>query len=169
MRRLATGLTCAVLLLGTAAALSPTPTTDTAAIPRPLPAGPAAGAILRLPVEETAFGSAIREAPAKGVSRVLLLTVAKGESPTPADKAVLLQCGPPSGGHPKAADACKQLERVSADLNELHVSPDANCTKEYDPVTVYGAGLWDSSRLSYERTFGTRCELKAVTGAVFSF
>ncbi|GGL18392.1 hypothetical protein Sme01_72560 [Sphaerisporangium melleum] len=114
-------------------------------------------------------GETARPAPAKNVSRVLLLTVARGESPTPADKAVLLQCGPPAGSHPKAAEACRQLEGVGGDLNELHVAPDTKCTREYDPVTVFGAGLWDRSRLSYERTFGNRCELKATTGAVFTF
>ncbi|MFC6081596.1 SSI family serine proteinase inhibitor [Sphaerisporangium aureirubrum] len=103
----------------------------------------------------------------KDIRRALLLSVAKGESPTPADHAVLLQCAPASGTHPKAADACRLLEPVSADLNELNAKPDQKCTTEYDPVTVYASGLWDTQRLSYEHTFVNPCELRATTGAVF--
>ncbi|MET8146487.1 SSI family serine proteinase inhibitor [Sphaerisporangium sp. NPDC005288] len=246
MRRLALGLTCAVLLLSTAAALSPTPMSErdlvviprpisgtilgllpggehndllgpvpgagpvaTGAVPHPLPGGPAAHLLSWMALEETTLGphapappgsssasrnasgpgvaanaappdaaasnadlgnaASLNSAPAKGVSRVLLIAVARGESPTPADKAVLLLCGPTAGSHPKAADACKQLEHVGANLNDLNVSPGAKCGKEYDPVTVYAAGLWDSGRLSYERTFTNRCELKATAGPVFDF
>ncbi|GAA3838746.1 hypothetical protein GCM10022226_71230 [Sphaerisporangium flaviroseum] len=135
-----------------------------AAIPRPLPGGPGAHSVSWTPQDR-----AVSSAPAKPVSRVLLLTVARGESPTPTDRVAFLECPATGGTHPKAAEACKQLERVSANLNDLNVSPDTRCTKEYDPVTVYGAGLWDTSRLSYERTFGNRCELRATTGAVFDF
>ncbi|MDH2427763.1 SSI family serine proteinase inhibitor [Sphaerisporangium sp. TRM90804] len=103
------------------------------------------------------------------VSRVLLLTIARGENATPADRVAYLQCTPKGGTHTKADEACRQLDRVSANLNDLHVSPDARCTKEYNPVTVFGAGLWGGSRLSYERTFGNPCELRAYTGAVFDF
>ncbi|WP_248958017.1 SSI family serine proteinase inhibitor [Sphaerisporangium perillae] len=230
MRRLIKGLTCAALLLGTAAAMPPTPAAradadgGAPAIPRPLPGAPGVPWFPILgtdrwhpirgtgpwnPTRETGPWNPTREAgpwvstkegnsgtsakeagsessakeagskrsaksgdswtSVKGVSRVLLLTIAHGESPTPTDRVALLQCSPPGGTHSKAADACKQLERVSANLNDLNVSPDARCTKEYDPVTVYGAGLWDSGRLSYERTFGNRCELRATTGAVFGF
>ncbi|WP_214409405.1 SSI family serine proteinase inhibitor [Sphaerisporangium fuscum] len=100
---------------------------------------------------------------------MLLLTIARGDSSTPAHRATYLQCAPAGGSHPKSGDACRQLERVAANLNDMNVSPDDKCAKEYDPVTVYGTGLWDGSRLAYERTFRNRCELHASTGAVFDF
>jgi hypothetical protein len=104
----------------------------------------------------------------KDIRRTLLLTVARGESPTPADHAVLLQCTPAGGTHPKPADACRLLEPLSADLNELNAAPDTKCEREYDPVTVFAAGLWDTQRLTYEHTYANLCELRASTGAVFN-
>ncbi|MEO3810872.1 SSI family serine proteinase inhibitor [Sphaerisporangium sp. B11E5] len=103
----------------------------------------------------------------KDIRRALLLATAKGESPTPADHAVLLQCSAPGGTHPHPADACRLLDPVNADLNELNADPKAKCTREYDPVTVYASGLWDTQRLSYEHTFPNPCELRATMGAVF--
>ena len=126
-----------------------------ARIPRPFPGGPAA---------HTAAWQ-----PARGISRVLLLTIARGETATPSDRVVLLQCASPGGTHPRAAEACHHLEPVSGDLADLKVSRRVVCTRRYDPVTVSGSGMWDGHHLWFERTFGNPCELHAYTGAVFNF
>jgi hypothetical protein len=100
---------------------------------------------------------------------VLLLTVARGETATPSDRVVLLQCTSPGGTHPRATEACRLLEPVSGDLADLKASRDVACTKRYEPVTVSGSGMWDGQHMWFERTFGNPCEVKAYTGAVFNF
>ncbi|MFC4588159.1 subtilase-type protease inhibitor [Sphaerisporangium corydalis] len=148
-------LTCAVLSLGTAAAVGPAPANGAAAIPRPFPGGPAAHA------------SALHQP--KGVSRALLLTIARGESVTPSERIVLLQCPAPGGTHPRSAEACRLLEPVSGDLGGLKISSGASCAHRYQPTTVSASGMWDGQHLWFERTFGNPCELRAYTGAVFNF
>ncbi|MEV6985076.1 SSI family serine proteinase inhibitor [Sphaerisporangium sp. NPDC051017] len=106
---------------------------------------------------------------AKGISRALLLTLARGESVTPADRIAFLQCGPAGGTHPRASEACRLLDPVGGDITDLRPSRDTNCTKEYDPITVSASGLWDGNHLWFERTFGNRCELNAYTAAVFNY
>ncbi|MBB5627691.1 SSI family serine proteinase inhibitor [Sphaerisporangium krabiense] len=125
-------------------------------IPRPLPGGPAAHAVAWRPQ-------------AKGISRVYLLTIARGESVSPFDRVALLQCGPAGGTHPHASDACRLLDKVHGDISELHASRDTACTKQYDPITISAVGVWDNHHHTVERTFGNPCELRATTGAVFDF
>ncbi|MEV7965037.1 SSI family serine proteinase inhibitor [Sphaerisporangium sp. NPDC088356] len=182
MRRLFTGLTCAALPPGVgpvplvalalraalpfAAAVSlgaalsvgvvaPSAGAAAASIPRPFPGGPAAHSAAWHPV--------------RGISRALLLTIARGESATPSDRVVLLQCASPGGTHPRATEACRLLEPVKGDLGDLKMSSDAACAKRYEPMTVSASGIWDGRRLYFERTFGNTCELSAYTGAVFNF
>ncbi|WP_424536088.1 SSI family serine proteinase inhibitor [Sphaerisporangium viridialbum] len=126
-----------------------------ASIPRPFPGGPAAHSAAWHPV--------------RGISRALLLTIAKGESATPSDRVVLLQCGSPGGTHPRATEACRLLDPVKGDLGDLKTSSDARCARRYEPMTVSASGMWDGHHLYFERTFGNSCELHAYTGAVFNF
>ncbi|WP_181871083.1 SSI family serine proteinase inhibitor [Sphaerisporangium album] len=105
----------------------------------------------------------------KGVSRALLLTIARGESVTPADRIAFLQCGPLGGTHARASEACRLLDPVSGDITDLKPSRDTGCAKQYDPITVSASGLWDGNHMWFERTFGNHCELTAYTGAVFNF
>jgi hypothetical protein len=179
MRRLITGLTCVALALGTTA-LSPGAATASGAaaasraaasaattldagpvpatagfIPRPFPGGPAAHSAAWHPI--------------RGISRALLLTVARGEAMAPSDRVVLLQCTVPGGTHPRPSEACRLLEPISGDLGDLKVSRDVACTKQYEPVTVSASGMWDGHRLWFERTFSNPCELHAYTGAVYNF
>lgn len=173
-------LTCAITvttppLSATATFADPTPTritvrTATAmAAPHPTTARPSTpGTRLTRLKKLTASSRPPRPKSRQDISRVLLLTVAKGESPTSADHAVLLQCAPPSGTHPNREAACRLLDPVHADFNEINADPKATCGRDYNPITVYATGLWDSSRLTYEHTFGNACELRATMGAVFA-
>lgn len=170
MRSLFMALTCAALSLGPppgpAPGLTATHSKPVAmsgvpgqlpveAIPRPVPGGPA--------VHSTGWR------PGRGINRAILLTVARGESATPADRVALLQCPAQSGTHPRASEACKALDPVSGDLGDLKISSDSACGRKYEPITVSASGLWDGNRLWFERTFGNPCELRAYTGSVFNF
>ncbi|MFG1877518.1 SSI family serine proteinase inhibitor [Sphaerisporangium sp. NPDC049003] len=176
MRRLFTGLICAALPPGVALPLravlsfgvvvslgvalsvgvtAPPAGAGAVSIPRPFPGGPAAHSAAWHPV--------------RGISRALLLTIAKGETATPSDRVVLLQCASPGGTHPRATEACRLLEPVKGDLGDLKISSDTACAKRYEPMTVSASGMWDGHHLYFERTFGNPCELRAYTGAVFNF
>jgi hypothetical protein len=103
----------------------------------------------------------------KSRTRAFVLTV-KADSETPRQRTVLLACSPPRGSHPQAAEACAKLATVKGDLARLEPAAIA-CPMNFDPVTVTAIGSWDHWTLSYERTFGNSCELRALTGPVFDF
>src|SRR5262249_11383018 len=56
------------------------------------------------------------------VSPRLRLTVAEGESATPAQRRASLTCEPPGGTHPRPRPACAALARVGGDFAALHVN-----------------------------------------------
>ncbi|WP_283134307.1 subtilase-type protease inhibitor [Rhizohabitans arisaemae] len=101
--------------------------------------------------------------------KALILTIANGESPVPAERVALLFCDPPRGTHPAASRACAQLNQVNGDPAELDVDPGAICPLIYAPVTVTATGVWQQSLVRFERTYGNSCQLRAKTGRVFAF
>ncbi|MDF3298969.1 protease inhibitor [Streptomyces tropicalis] len=102
----------------------------------------------------------------------LVLTVGHGENAAAAtpERAVTLTCAPSSSGtHPAAVQACAELRGVGGNFDALVPRPDVLCTKEYNPVVVTAAGVWQGKRVAYERTFANECVKNAVVSSVFSF
>ncbi|MGW0080194.1 protease inhibitor [Streptomyces sp. NPDC003393] len=102
----------------------------------------------------------------------LVLTVGHGDSAAIAtpERAVTLTCAPSaSGTHPAAVEACAELRGASGDFDALTVGGDVLCTKEYNPVVVTAAGVWQGKRVSYERTFANECVKNASVTSVFAF
>ncbi|MEU8616546.1 subtilase-type protease inhibitor [Streptomyces sp. NPDC048623] len=105
----------------------------------------------------------------------LVLTVGKGEHPRTATtiRAVTLACTPaPSGTHPAPVEACRELAEVKGDFTRLSVvSRHRPCTREWDPVTVTGDGVWQGKRVRWSARYGNECELRVATGegSVFAF
>ncbi|MFF5975584.1 subtilase-type protease inhibitor [Streptomyces sp. NPDC012769] len=105
----------------------------------------------------------------------LVLTVGAGESPATATalRAVTLTCAPtPGGTHPDPEAACAELAAADGDFDRLTVLPaDRPCTREWDPVTVTGDGVWQGQRVSWEATYGNPCDFRARTAesAALSF
>ncbi|MET9624228.1 MULTISPECIES: subtilase-type protease inhibitor [unclassified Streptomyces] len=105
----------------------------------------------------------------------LVLTVGKGEDAATAtvERAVTLNCSPrPSGTHPAPAAACKELAGVGGDLAQLSVMwGDSPCTRQWDPVTVTGDGVWQGRRVSWSATYANTCEMHAgmARNSVFAF
>ena len=82
-------------------------------------------------------------------------------------RALILTCDPPNGYHPRAKEACAQLE---ASGGKIEKDPgDVICTKEYSPRTVEAEGVWNGSEISFRRTYGNACEMGAATGILFDF
>lgn len=105
----------------------------------------------------------------------LVLTVGQGEHPRTATviRAVTLACSPtPSGTHPAPVEACRELTEANGDFSHLgSESRHRPCTREWEPVTVTGDGVWQGKRVRWTATYGNGCELRAATGegTVFAF
>ena len=102
----------------------------------------------------------------------LVLTTGHGQSAavTTPERAVTLNCAPTaSGTHPAAADACAELRGVKGDFDELTPRNDVFCTRQYDPVVVTVAGVWQGKRVSYEHTFANECVKNAAGSSLFTF
>ncbi|MFI8963819.1 subtilase-type protease inhibitor [Streptomyces sp. NPDC053493] len=105
----------------------------------------------------------------------LVLTIGHGSHPKTATvvRAVTLTCSPaPAGSHPAAAEACDELAAANGDFGRLTVLRDGHpCTREWNPVTVTGDGVWQGRRVSWTATYGNACELRARTAesTVFAF
>ncbi|WP_424536083.1 SSI family serine proteinase inhibitor [Sphaerisporangium viridialbum] len=102
-------------------------------------------------------------------SRVLALAIHHGDKSFPPDRILTLQCSPPGGSHPKAAEACKALEAVGGDPAKLNVSPGTVCPQVSEPVSLAAIGMWDGGRIKWEHTFGNACLLRSATGPVYAF
>ncbi|MFF5115168.1 SSI family serine proteinase inhibitor [Streptosporangium sp. NPDC000509] len=102
-------------------------------------------------------------------SRVLVLSLARGEKPLPALGHALLLCDQPGGTHPDAVHACALLANVLGDPGKLRPRPGVACTLEYDPVTVAATGIWNGRFIRFERTYGSLCSMRAATGPLFAF
>ncbi|WP_250030456.1 SSI family serine proteinase inhibitor [Paractinoplanes maris] len=82
--------------------------------------------------------------------------------------AVKLTCGPPGGGHPRAAQACATLEQVGADPGRITQTSTA-CVLLYKPVTATLSGTWQGREVSWTHRFGNSCEMRRATGVLFRF
>ncbi|MHA5047768.1 protease inhibitor [Streptomyces sp. SD15] len=102
----------------------------------------------------------------------LVLTTGHGQSAatvTP-ERAVTLNCAPTaSGTHPAAARACAELRGAGGDLDALTVRDGAMCTRQFDPVVVTVAGVWQGKRVAYERTFANECVKNSYGTTLFTF
>ncbi|CAM5300946.1 subtilase-type protease inhibitor [Streptomyces narbonensis] len=105
----------------------------------------------------------------------LVMTIGEGEGPSSGTvvRAVTLSCAPTaSGTHPDPEAACAELASADGDFASLtDLREDRPCTREWNPVTVTGDGVWEGRRVSWSATYGNPCELRARTaeGAVFAF
>jgi hypothetical protein len=101
-----------------------------------------------------------------------VLTTGHGQTAADAtpERAVTLNCAPtPSGTHPAAFDACAELRGVKGDFDALTPRNDVFCTRQYDPVVVTVAGVWQGKRVSYERSFANECVKNSYGTTVFAF
>ncbi|MET8503317.1 SSI family serine proteinase inhibitor [Streptomyces sp. NPDC004787] len=105
----------------------------------------------------------------------LVLTVAPGTHPrtTTVVRAVTLSCSPtPTGTHPAPIEACRELSDAQGDFSLLGAdSRHRPCTREWEPVTVTGDGVWQGKRVRWSATYANTCELRTATGegTVFAF
>ncbi|MFJ8796925.1 protease inhibitor [Streptomyces sp. NPDC102487] len=102
----------------------------------------------------------------------LVLTTGHGQSATDAtpERAVTLNCAPTaSGTHPAAVEACAELRGIKGDLEGLTARHDVFCTRQYDPVVVTVAGVWQGKRVAYEHTFANECVKSSYGMTVFAF
>jgi len=106
-------------------------------------------------------------APAAPVAR-LTLTIATGESPTPALRRTVLRCTPTGGSHPRATAACAALRKVDGNLAKLSVST-GPCTMEYAPRTVTAIGTWRGRAVRFQHTYGNTCAMRNQAGPVYRF
>ncbi|MGW0120468.1 SSI family serine proteinase inhibitor [Streptomyces sp. NPDC003327] len=105
----------------------------------------------------------------------LVLTLGHGTDPETAAvvRAVTLTCAPaPAGSHPAPEAACAELAAAGGDFASLtDLRQGRPCTREWNPVTLTGDGVWQGRRVTWSATYGNPCELRARTadGAVFAF
>ncbi|MFE1271435.1 SSI family serine proteinase inhibitor [Streptomyces sp. NPDC058758] len=87
-------------------------------------------------------------------------------APAPAPRTVTLRCDPAGGDHPRADEACADLDATQGRIDR---ESDTACILLYDPVEVRAEGVWHGRPVSFARQYGNTCELNARTGAVFAF
>lgn len=104
--------------------------------------------------------------PIPGASRLVLHTSA-GTSP---ERTVTLQCDPPGGTHPKAAEACADVAKTGGDLAQMPANRNARaCFMIYAPVTAKAQGDWQGQAVRFTEKFPNTCVMRDKTGSVFDF
>jgi hypothetical protein len=87
-----------------------------------------------------------------------------------APRTVTLACDPVGGTHPKAAQACADLDKAGSDLT---VAPDRRrpraCFMIYSPVTVSAEGQWHGRPVKVTGEYPNTCVLRAKTASIFDF
>jgi hypothetical protein len=83
-------------------------------------------------------------------------------------KSVKLECDPPGGTHPKAAEACAVLEAAGGNLFAIEPAHNA-CFLVYSPVTVEVHGKWHGWQTSMQFSYGNSCEMKRALGVIVDF
>ncbi|MZD07874.1 protease inhibitor protein [Streptomyces sp. SID5785] len=95
----------------------------------------------------------------------LVLAVGRGDDAASAtvERAATLTCAPrPGGTHPDASRACAELASVGGRFGELaRPVSDGFCTKEWAPVTLSAAGVWEGRRVTWSATYANGCTLRA--------
>ena len=100
----------------------------------------------------------------------LTLTVTHNGFSAEAPKVALLSCNPSGGTHPKAVDACRDLQLAQGDFAKLNpTGRRAACTMEYDPFEVTATGTWRGKPVTHKATYANPCVLAASTGTVYRF
>lgn len=84
---------------------------------------------------------------------------------------VSLICAPTVGGtHPKAKEACKNLEAADGNIRELaDFTVPPLCSQDFDPVVATIDGVWRGQPISDHGFFSNTCVLRATTVSVFDF
>ncbi|MFB9904866.1 SSI family serine proteinase inhibitor [Allokutzneria oryzae] len=115
--------------------------------------------------------AAATPAPAELVApSALTLTVTHDGITSEAPKVALLSCNPSGGTHPKAADACREIQFAQGDFTKLGTgNRRVACTMEYDPFEVSATGLWRGKPVTYKATYANPCVMAASTGTVYRF
>ncbi|MEU3246713.1 MULTISPECIES: protease inhibitor [unclassified Streptomyces] len=129
--------------------------------------GPLGGSALAAPATAPALAPSGLYAPS-----ALVLTTGHGQDADTAtpERAVTLNCAPTaSGTHPAAVQACAELRGAGGNFDALSVRDGALCTKQFDPVVVTVAGVWQGKRVAYERTFANECVKNSYGTTVFTF
>jgi Subtilisin inhibitor-like len=97
----------------------------------------------------------------------LVLHTSVGTSP---ERTVTLQCDPPGGTHPKAAEACADVAKSGGDLAQMPANRNARaCFMIYAPVTVKAQGDWQGQAVRFTEKFPNTCVMRDRTGSVFDF
>ncbi|MCO5974660.1 SSI family serine proteinase inhibitor [Actinoallomurus soli] len=85
-------------------------------------------------------------------------------------RTVTLQCDPVGGTHPKAAQACADLDKAG---NDLTIAPDRKnpraCFMIYSPVTVSAEGQWRGRPVKLTGQYPNTCVLRDKTASIFDF
>lgn len=108
----------------------------------------------------------------QNVQSVVSLSVAPGVSVEVVDKRVVsLICAPTIGGtHPKAKEACKNLEAADGNIRQLaDFTVPPLCSQDFDPIVATIDGVWRGQPISDHGFFSNACVLRATTVAVFDF
>ncbi|MFI5896080.1 SSI family serine proteinase inhibitor [Actinoplanes sp. NPDC051513] len=83
-------------------------------------------------------------------------------------KSVELECDPPGGSHPKAAEACAAL--AAAGGNPFAIEPAHHaCFLVYSPVTVEVSGTWHGRHIDWQFSYGNSCEMERALGVIVDF
>jgi hypothetical protein len=99
-------------------------------------------------------------------SRLVLRTSA-GNGP---ERTVTLQCDPPGGTHPKAAQACADVAKAGGQLAQMPAGTNPRaCFMIYAPVTVTARGDWQGQAVRFTEKFPNTCVMRDKTGSVFDF
>jgi hypothetical protein len=97
----------------------------------------------------------------------LTLHVTAGNSP---EHTVTLQCDPPGGTHPRAAQACADVSRAGGDLAQMPKSTNPRaCFMIYAPVTATAQGSWHGQPVHFTKKYPNTCVMRDKTGSVFDF
>ncbi|GAA2090095.1 hypothetical protein GCM10009801_54810 [Streptomyces albiaxialis] len=79
-----------------------------------------------------------------------------------------LNCSPTAGStHPRAADACRLLERAGGQFSMLPAQQLA-CPMVDKPVTVVAKGFWKSTARIFAHIYRNSCEASAQSSGVFN-
>jgi hypothetical protein len=97
----------------------------------------------------------------------MVLHASAGTSP---QRTVTLQCDPPGGSHPKAAEACADVAKAGGDLAQMPANKNPRaCFMIYAPVTVSAQGDWQGQAVRFTEKFPNTCVMRDKTGSVFDF
>jgi hypothetical protein len=89
---------------------------------------------------------------------------------TTAQRTVTLRCDPPGGTHPKAVEACADVDKAGGDLAQMPAGKNARaCFMIYAPVTVAAQGSWHGQPVRFTKQYPNSCVMRDKTGSVFDF